>query len=210
MTRSYIIWHEKIWVKYIVRAFWQMDYNMLTEYWIVKIQYCNYLHNNTIGQIIRYQDYYWSSIKLKIVEMFFVRLVDVPHGWRNRGDPNKVNEQDKRLTTQVVFTAANLKTPLTCLSCLAFLLCVRACALCLWCLSALESSWKRELQIKGWQGPLDEKLSLSNLSQSATVYLVSGRALMFEMSQGVDEAQTVEYEDAVLQGKRWNWITILW
>ena len=165
MTRSYIIWHEKIWVKYIVRAFWQMDYNMLTEYWIVKIQYCNYLHNNTIGQIIRYQDYYWSSIKLKIVEMFFVRLVDVPHGWRNRGDPNKVNEQDKRLTTQVVFTAANLKTPLTCLSCLAFLLCVRACALCLWCLSALESSWKRELQIKGWQGPLDEKLSLSNLSQ---------------------------------------------
>ena len=132
MTRSYIIWHEKIWVKYIVRAFWQMDYNMLTEYWIVKIQYCNYLHNNTIGQIIRYQDYYWSSIKMKIVEMFFVRLVDVPHGWRNRGDPSKVNEQDKRLTTQVVFTAANLKTPLTCLSCPTFLLCVRACALCLW------------------------------------------------------------------------------
>ena len=89
MTRSYIIWHEKIWVKYIVRAFWQMDYNMLTEYWIVKIQYCNYLHNNTIGQIIRYQDYYWPSIKLKIVEMFFVRLVDVPHGWRNRGDPKQ-------------------------------------------------------------------------------------------------------------------------
>jgi hypothetical protein len=31
---------------------------------------------------------------------------------------------------------------------------------------------------------------------------VSGRALMFEMSKGVDEAQTVEFEDAVLQGKR--------
>ena len=140
--------------------FWQMDYNMLTEYWIVKIQYCNYLHNNTIGQIIRYQDYYWSSIKLKIVEMFFVRLVDVSHGWRNRGDPNKVNEQDKRLTTQVVFTAANLKTPLTCLSCLAFLLCVRACALCLWCLSALESSWKRELSNKGLQDLLAGSLFL--------------------------------------------------
>ena len=125
MTRSYIIWHEKIWVKYIVRAFWQMDYNMLTEYWIVKIQYCNYLHNNTIGQIIRYQDYYWSSIKLKIVEMFFVRLVDVSHGWRNRGDPNKVNEQDKRLTTQGVFTAAIVKISLTCLSYLD-LLSVRA------------------------------------------------------------------------------------
>ena len=129
MTRSYIIWHEKIWVKYIVRAFWQMDYNMLTEYWINKD---SMLQRNTIGQIIWNQDYYWSSIKMKIVEMVFVRLVDVPHGWRNRGDPNKVNEQDKRLTTHVVFTAANLKTPLTYLSCLVFLLCVRACALCLW------------------------------------------------------------------------------
>ena len=47
-----------------------------------------------------------------------------------------------------------------------------------------------------------KKLSLSNLSQSATVYLVSGRALMFEMSNGVDETQPMEYEDAVLQGKR--------
>jgi len=31
---------------------------------------------------------------------------------------------------------------------------------------------------------------------------VSGRALMLEISEGVDEAQTVEYEGAVLQGKR--------
>ena len=38
------------------------------------------------------------------------------------------------------FTAANLKTPLTCLSCLAFLLCVRVWTRVLWYLSALESS----------------------------------------------------------------------
>jgi hypothetical protein len=37
-----------------------------------------------------------------------------------------------------------------------------------------------------------KKLSLSNLSQSATVYLVSGRASMFKMSKGVDEAQAME------------------
>ena len=51
---------------------------------------------------------------MKIVEMVFVRLVDVPDGWRNRGDPNKVNEQSKRLTTQVVFTAAIYEISLTC------------------------------------------------------------------------------------------------
>jgi hypothetical protein len=74
---------------------------------------------------------------------------------KNPGDPSIIDWSCPRLSTQVVFTAVNLKTPLTCLSCLAFLLCVCACALCLWCLSSLESSWKRELQIK---------LSLSNLS----------------------------------------------
>ena len=51
---------------------------------------------------------------MKIVEMVFVRLVDVPECWRNRGDPNKVNEQSKRLTTQVVFTAAIYEISLTC------------------------------------------------------------------------------------------------
>jgi len=55
----------------------------------------------------------------------FVRLVDNLISWRNRSDPNKVNEQDKRLTTQVVFTAAIVKIPLTCLSYLG-LLSVRA------------------------------------------------------------------------------------
>ena len=74
----------------------------------------------------------------------FVRLVDNLISWRNRSDPNKVNEQDKRLTTQVVFTAAIVKIPLTCLSYLGLLsLCVRLCALSLG-LSALESSFERE------------------------------------------------------------------
>ncbi len=63
---------------------------------------------------------------------------------KNPGDPNITDSSCPRLSTQVVFTAANLKTPLTCLSCLAFLLCVRVWTRVLWYLSALESSWKRE------------------------------------------------------------------
>ncbi len=35
----------------------------------IKIQYCHNRNNNTIGSIMMYKDYYWSSIKLKIVEM---------------------------------------------------------------------------------------------------------------------------------------------
>ena len=72
------------------------------------------LQRDVIGQLIWNQNYYWLNIKMKIVEMVFVRLVDVPDCWRNRGDPNKVNEQSKRLTTQVVFTAAIYEIFLTC------------------------------------------------------------------------------------------------
>ena len=84
------------------------------------------LQRDVIGQLIWNQNYYWLNIKMKIVEMVFVRLVDVPDCWRNRGDPNKVNEQSKRLTTQVVFTAAIYEISLTC-SVLSWSLCtVRA------------------------------------------------------------------------------------
>ena len=49
--------------------------------------------------------------------------------------------------------------------------------------------------------PIEHSLS-TLLSQSATVCLVSVRALNLIMPKGVDEAQTVEYEDVFLQGKR--------
>ena len=100
-----------------------INYHTLTEYWRNKD---SILQRDVIGQLIWNQNYYWLNIKLKIVEMVFVRLVDVPNGWRNRGDPNKVNEQSKRLTTQVVFTAAIYEISLTC-SVLSWSLCtVRA------------------------------------------------------------------------------------
>ena len=131
MTASYIIWHEKIWVKYIVRAFWQIGLSYVERILKIKIHSCNDLSQNLIGSIIIYKILLVKN-QIEYCRNVFVGLVDISLDWRNRGDPDKINEQDKRLSTQVVFTAANLKTLLTFLSCLAFLLCVRAYALCLW------------------------------------------------------------------------------
>jgi len=88
-----------------------INYHTLTEYWRNKD---SMLQRDVIGQLIWNQNYYWLNIKMKIVEMVFVRLVDVSDCWTNRGDSNKVNEQSKRLTTQVVFTAAIYEIFLTC------------------------------------------------------------------------------------------------
>ncbi len=106
MTMSYNIWHKNIWVKYIVKAFWQWTIIRWKNIEVIKIQYSNDQSNNTIGSIIMSKDYYWSNIKIEVCRNVFVGLVDIPLSWRNRRDPDKTNEQDKGLSTQVVFTAA--------------------------------------------------------------------------------------------------------
>ena len=63
MTVSYNIWHENIWVKYIVKAFWQRTIIRWKNIEVIKIQYSNDRSNNTIGSIMMSKDYYWSSIK---------------------------------------------------------------------------------------------------------------------------------------------------
>ena len=153
MTESCIIWRGKIWVKYIVRAFWQNWLSYVER--ILKIKdsilqrlksQCDWINNNL-------SNYYWSRIKLNIVEMSSLDLSTSHLSWRNRWDPNKVNEQDKRLTTQVVFTAAIVKIPFTCLSYLGLLsLSARLCALSLG-LSALESSLKERAVEQGVTRP---------------------------------------------------------
>jgi len=63
MTMSYNIWHQNIWVKYIVKAFWQWTIIRWKNIEVIKIQYSNDRSNNTIGSIMMSKDYYWSSIK---------------------------------------------------------------------------------------------------------------------------------------------------
>jgi hypothetical protein len=56
MTASYIIWHEKIWVKYIVRAFWQIGLSYVERILKIKIHSCNDRSQDLIGSIIIYKD----------------------------------------------------------------------------------------------------------------------------------------------------------
>ena len=116
MTASYIIWHEKIWVKYIVRAFWQIGLSYVERILKIKIHSCNDLSQNLIGSIIIYKILLVKN-QIEYCRNVFVGLVDISLDWRNRGDPDKVNEQDKRLSTQVVFTAAIAKIFSISLSC---------------------------------------------------------------------------------------------
>ena len=117
MTMSYNIWHENIWVKYIVKAFWQWTIirwkNIEEERFIISTT----KNNNMIGLLMIMENHDWLIIKIQYCRNVFVCLVDVSQGWRNRWDPNKTNEQDKRLSTQVVFTAAIAKIFSISLSC---------------------------------------------------------------------------------------------
>ena len=144
----------------------------------------------------KFSKYYWIHIittkfiiglkmKVKIVEKCVMWLLCLSFlSWlKNPGDPNITDRSCPRLSTQVVFTAANLKTPLTCLSCLAFLLCVRVWARVLWYLSALESSEKERATYQGVTRPAWD-LSLSYLSQSATVCLVLCESRIYHHAKG--------------------------
>ena len=122
MTASYIIWHEKIWVKYIVRAFWQIGLSYVERILKIKIHSCNDLSQNLIGSIIIYKILLVKN-QIEYCRNVFVGLVDISLDWRNRGDPDKVNEQDKRLSTQVVFTAAISKISFMSLSYLSLSSC---------------------------------------------------------------------------------------
>ena len=123
MTASYIIWHEKIWVKYIVRAFWQIGLSYVERILKIKIHSCNDLSQNLIGSIIIYKILLVKN-QIEYCRNVFVGLVDISLDWRNRGDPDKVNEQDKRLSTQVVFTAAIAKIFSSLCRVIAYRLCI--------------------------------------------------------------------------------------
>ena len=101
----------------LLKAFWQRTIIRWKNIEEIKIQYCNDQSNNTIGSIKMSKAYYWLSIKIEDCRNVFVGLVDVSHDWRNRWDPDKTNEQDKGLSTQVVFTAAIAKIFPISLSC---------------------------------------------------------------------------------------------
>ena len=161
------------------------------------------LQRDVIGQLIWNQNYYWLNIKMKIVEMVFVRLVDVPDCWRNRGDPNKVNEQSKRLTTQVVFTAAIYEISLTC-SVLSWSYCtVRASVRSVFGVVCPRKLLKeRAVEQRGVKTSVFIRLSLSNLSQSATVCLVVCVWAYSNMPKTVDEDfKDMEKETILFHGK---------
>ena len=69
MTMSYNIWHENIWVKYIVKAFWQWAILLYKNIDKIEIQ------GKTVGNQIWLDQYYILSIMIglelnfKIVEM---------------------------------------------------------------------------------------------------------------------------------------------
>ena len=56
MTASYIIWHEKIWVEYIVSTFWQIGLSYVERILWIKIHSCNDRSHDLIGSIIIYKD----------------------------------------------------------------------------------------------------------------------------------------------------------
>ena len=150
--RDIYYWRLNIWIKYISLNNWQFTIRRYVNIDKIKIQRKLKVLKILLDIYYYNQIYYWSKkMRNKIVEKCVMWLLCLSRlSWlKNPGDPNITNRSCLRLSTQVVFTAANLKTPITCLSCLAFLLCVRVWARVLWYLSALESYRKRELPIKG-------------------------------------------------------------
>ncbi len=151
MTLSYIIWRLSIWIKYMVICILTVYYQALCEYWQSQDSTQTEGSRNIIGHIYYNQIYYWSiNGKSRWSKMCYVTLVSVLIEKSRGPKHNNRLVLSKALHPSSFHCCQPQPRPLSrVLSCLAFLLCVRACALCLWCLSALESSWKRELQIKG-------------------------------------------------------------
>ncbi len=151
MTETYIIWRLNIWIKYILLNNWQFTIRRYVNIDKDKIQRKLKVHEILLDMYFTTKFIIGLKMRIKIVEKCVMWLLCLSClSWlKNPGDPNITDRSCPRLSIQVVFTAANLKTPLTCLSCLVFLLYVRVWARILWYLSALESSRKRELSIKG-------------------------------------------------------------
>ena len=90
-----------------------------------------------------------------------------------------IDESCPRLSTQVVFTAAFLKIPLTCLSCSCLLSLVRGCANCCGVVSALESSLKERALEQGATTTLSRCLVLRLVSSLGAKSLAHRLALSF-------------------------------
>ena len=159
MTASYIIWHEKIWVKDIVRAFWQIGLSYVERILKIKIHSCNDLSQNLIGSIIIYKILLVKN-QIEYCRNVFVGLVDISLDWRNRGNPDKINEQDKRLSKPSSFHCCHLQDLFHVLVVsVLIVLCVLQCAPG-WDLLCQRNSVERELSIKGWLASPLSTLSL--------------------------------------------------
>ena len=78
MTKSYIIWHLNIWIKYMVIYILTVYYQALCEYWQSLDSTQTESSRNIIGHIIYNQIYYWSiNGKSRLSKMCYVTLVSV-------------------------------------------------------------------------------------------------------------------------------------
>ena len=110
MTETYIIWRLNIWIKYMSINNLTVYYQALCEYWQRQDSTQTESSRNIIGYIFYNQIYYWSKMRIKIVEKCVMWLWCLP--WlKNSGDPNITDWSCPRLSTQVVFTAAISKNP---------------------------------------------------------------------------------------------------
>ncbi len=146
MTLLYIIWRLSIWIKYMVIYILTVYYQALCEYW--QSQDSNW----------KFTKYYWTYIlqpnlllvkngKSRLSKRCYVTLVSALIE-ESRGPKHNRLGLSKALHPSS-FHCCQPQDPSHVFVLPSLLaLCARLCAL-LWYLSALESSWKRELPIKG-------------------------------------------------------------